>query len=118
MLVFFLNSENAKQIAGWTDAQIEADLLSTLSSYVAQPLAITNIMVTDWINDPYTHGSFSYAKVGTTANDFQTLKNVINSGNNNIWLIGEHTNPTDYSFTNGAYDSGEEAASAAIAVGL
>jgi len=72
--------------------------------------------MTNWLSDPNVLGSFSYAKVGTRTATFNNLKKVLNSGSKNLWFIGEGTNPNWYSYTNGAYDSGVEAATAALRV--
>jgi polyamine oxidase len=92
-------------------------MINTLSAYIKQPIVIINLMKTNWSNDPYSLGSYTYAAVGNSAKDFQTLANVVRYNSNNIWLIGEHTNPTDYSYTHGAYDSGYTAATAALSKG-
>lgn len=84
--------------------------MSFLGSYTNQTLSINNLFMSRWANDPYSYGSYSYAKVGTTKAHFETIKKVITKDKNRIWLIGEHADPIEYSYTQGAFDSGEIAA--------
>lgn len=86
-----------------------------LTSYTNQTLSINNLFMSHWASDPYTYGSYSFPTVGTTKAHFQTLKSVITSNKNRIWLIGENTDPSEYSYTQGAYQSGETVALQSLA---
>jgi monoamine oxidase len=66
--------------------------------------------MTRWIQDPLTRGAYSFEKVGTTKEHFSTLKAPIVHNSNRVWLIGEHTDTSDFSYAQGAYQSGESAA--------
>jgi monoamine oxidase len=73
MLIFWIGGDLAKQITSWTLAQIQADLAATLAKFIKPAPVITNIFISNWTNDPYVRGSYTYAKVGTTSQHFQTL---------------------------------------------
>lgn len=97
-----------------TKDQIKADLLNEIAKYVGTPVAIKDIFYTDWQHDPYTLGSYSYAKVGTAPKHFKNLRSVLANGNNKMWFIGEHTHPNWYSYTQGGYLSGVQGAKEAL----
>ena len=70
--------------------------------------------MTRWGRDPYTLMSYSATKVGTTMTHFKTVREVIEKGTNYIWLIGEASDETEFSYAQGAYYSGENAAYEAL----
>ena len=115
-MIFWINGDLARQITSWTNAQIIADLTANLANFFNPVPVIQNVYLTKWMSDPYVRGSFSYAKVGTTSSHFRALAQVLTVGKKNIWFIGEGTNSVDYSYTNGAFDSGTKAAAAALKV--
>ena len=55
-------------------------------------------------------------KVGSTKQMLENMKQEIVVGDGRLWFIGEHTNPEVFSFANGAYDSGRNAAKKALTV--
>ena len=73
-------------------------------------MSILDLKITNWSNDPLAYGSYSYNKVGSNIENFKALQEPIVEGDNKIWLIGEHADPYDFSYTQGAYESGEAAA--------
>jgi len=110
MLIFWISGDLARQITTWTFDQVKADLLANLGNYIPQTVTITNLYLTNWENDPYTLGGFSYAKVGTTNRNFVNMKSVLKYSQNRIWFIGEYVDPDEYSFSHGAFKTGVQAA--------
>jgi len=97
-----------------TLAQINGSLQNFLNGFLKSVPAITNLFMTNWTNDPNVLGGYSYTRVGTKNTTFSALGNVFRHGNNSLWFIGEATHPDDYSYTHGAYESGVNAATAAL----
>ncbi len=82
------------------------------------------MFITSWWQDKNILGGFSYAKPGTTTTHFKNLRKVLKTNYTNsngvrstksIWFIGEGTHPDYYSYSHGAYSSGVDAATAALA---
>ncbi len=62
-----------------------------------------NYVRTDWQNDPYSLGSYSFNQVGQQAGDRETLaKNI----DNKLYFAGEATHPHMYATVHGAYETG------------
>jgi monoamine oxidase len=87
-LVFFISGNAVQEIGSWSKAQISQDLTNFLGSYTTNSVVVNDVFITNWRTDPFALGSYCYAKVGTTAHDFETLQAPITHGNNKIWLIG------------------------------
>ncbi len=66
ILLFFVVGDFARQLVNWSKDKIKADLINFLSRYTTQGVVIKDIYLSQWVKDPYTFGSFSFAKVGTT----------------------------------------------------
>jgi len=60
-------------------------------------------IITRWLNDPYSHGSYSYTPVHATPSDYDVLANPINQ---QLFFAGEATNKQYPATTHGAYLSG------------
>lgn len=80
------------------------DVLSAMVGEVPEPVAS---YATDWTNDPFARGSYSYIPVGGSAGDMRTL-----SGRQSpqVVLAGEHTVAEYFGTVHGAYLSGCRAA--------
>ena len=74
--------------------------------YISKPL-IVSVTTFPWGKDPLFHGSYSYCPLTSSSEDRVTLATPIN-GATPLQLLfgGEATNPSLYSTTNGAYDTG------------
>ncbi|WP_063320090.1 FAD-dependent oxidoreductase [Pseudovibrio sp. Ad13] len=68
-------------------------------------------IATRWSQDPYTKGSFSYAKVGSDPYDFNILSEPIGHC---LTFAGEHTDFKYHGTVHGAYLSGKKAAKVAM----
>lgn len=110
MLIFFIGGAWAKELATWTNDQIKADVQSEIGKYTGSAVVVKDIHYTNWQNDEFTKGGYSYPKVGTKPKHFKDLSGVLQLGNNKLWFIGEHTHVNLYSYTQGAYKSGVRAA--------
>jgi monoamine oxidase len=80
------------------------DALRTMVGDVPDPIASH---ATDWTNDPFAYGSYSYIPVGGSADDMRAL-----SGRQSphVVLAGEHTVPEYFGTVHGAHLSGRRAA--------
>jgi monoamine oxidase len=67
------------------------------------PRAPTACAVTRWRADPFARGSYSYAKVGTTARDFEAMSRPVGS---TVLFAGEATNRQHPATVHGAFISG------------
>jgi monoamine oxidase len=111
VMVAFNAGDAAKYPASDTDASLVSQALAALNgmfpSFGSSP---SQTWVTRWQDDPWTLGSYSYLKVGAKGTERKTLAAKIK---NLLYFAGEHTS-TDYPATvQGAYISGQDAASAA-----
>ena len=106
MLVFWISGDSAKEMSGWTIQQLKANLIATLASYIPKTISITNIYLTNWQQDPFTLGSYSFSKVGTKKQDFLSMKTVLRSSSSRIWFVGQYVDHEEYSFSHGAFKTG------------
>ena len=72
-----------------------------------------DILVTRWSAVSFSQGSYSYAAVGATPDDFTTLGNIVN---NVLFFAGEHTHANYRGTVHGAYLSGQRAAAQVMAI--
>jgi len=114
--VFFVGGSGADALAKLNSSQLAANLQSFLGNFVSPLPNITNIFISNWTNDANVLGGYSYASVGTRTSTFNALRSVLNVGAKNIWFIGEATHPYDYSYAYGAYETGVDAATAALKI--
>ena len=68
-------------------------------------------LVTDWLGDPWTLGSYSYVPAGATIEDVSRLAKPVSE---RLVLAGEATVPASYGTVHGAFASGLRAASHAL----
>ncbi len=71
------------------------------------------VLITRWRRDPFAGGAYSYAAVGSTAEDFVTLATPVAP---RVLLAGEHTHRFHRGAAHGAYASGRRAAQQAQAI--
>lgn len=67
------------------------------------PIAPLAYAVTRWQSDPFSRGSYSYAKVGTTPRDFEAMSRPVGT---TVLFAGEATNRQHPATVHGAYISG------------
>ena len=80
------------------------DALRTIVGDVPDPSAA---YATDWTNDPFAYGSYSYIPVGASAEDIRALAG---RQSPQVVLAGEHTVPEYFGTVHGAHLSGRRAA--------
>jgi monoamine oxidase len=80
------------------------DVLRTMVGDVPDPVASC---ATDWTNDPFACGSYSYIPVGGSAGDMRALAG---RQSPQVVFAGEHTVPEYFGTVHGAYVSGRRAA--------
>ncbi len=71
-------------------------------SFKKPNIEIKNMMVTNWFNDEFSQGSYSFFPVGATINDFD----IIAAPHGKVFFAGEATSKRYYSYVHGAYLSG------------
>jgi Flavin containing amine oxidoreductase len=97
----------ALNLTALTDAAVKALELSQLNNMMGPTLGQpTNFMRTVWENDPWTYGSYSFYKVGSSQQD---RKSFSSSGSKCMAFAGEHTSVAEAATVHGAYRSGIDA---------
>ncbi len=98
-------------LEGQTDTAIVGNIQNTLKTIFGSSIPEPEgILVSRWTADPWAKGAYSYAAVGSTPADFDTLGQTVA---NRLFFAGEHT-ISDYRGTvHGAYISGIRAANQA-----
>lgn len=85
------------------DHRVELALESLQRIFGQVPPPIAGV-ATDWANDPWSRGSYSYLPTGSTPEDMRTLAQPIGEG---VVLAGEHTVPSAFGTVHAAFISGE-----------
>jgi monoamine oxidase len=95
-------------LEGQTNAQIQQDIMDILKKMYGSTIPNpSQILVTRWTQDAFAKGSYSFASVGVTPNDYE---NLAQSVNNKLFFAGEHTHHDYRATVHGAYLSGEREA--------
>ena len=89
--LFWIGGNGASFLANRNLTLLRQDVTSFLGQFLTTVPNITNIFMTNWINDPNVLGGYSYATVGITNRTFKNLKKVLSVSGKYIWLIGEGT---------------------------
>jgi monoamine oxidase len=117
-LVFITSHTCAATLETWTDEEIEVmflDLLSrTFTIHVPKP---KSMIATRWNQDPFSLGAYSYVPVGMSSVQeiYETIEDLRaplcdEHGVPRVYFAGEHTSKYWFSFTHGAFSSGQIAA--------
>jgi monoamine oxidase len=80
------------------------DVLASMVDDLPDPVAAT---ATDWRNDPWSLGSYSYIPLGGASSDMTMLGT---PGSDRLLFAGEHTVPEYFGTVHAAYVSGRSAA--------
>lgn len=87
-----------------TDEDIINDLLNFLKRFnFKQEIKVRAYKLTRWHKDPFSLGSYSFLKVGSSLRDTKTLSQSINKM---IWFVGEHCHPKYPSYAHSAFETG------------
>jgi len=120
VLLGFNAAERGKEMEQWSDRQIVASAMDTLSCLrfsgglfgagIPQPVGY---QVTRWATDPFALGAYSYYAVGSTPRMRQALAAPLEK---QLFFAGEATHPDFFGTTHGAYLSGLRAAAEILAI--
>ena len=104
MYLILLGGDHAKKIENFTNHEVWDWLYhafkATIRKLPAQP---KNLWITQWGNDPYSLGSFSYPAVG---HHREMAKPFMQPVENHLWFAGEHCHAEYPATVHGAYMSG------------
>ena len=90
------------------DQELLQDALAVIGNVWDHDVADVNaIMRTNWLQDPFSFGAYSYPKPDNNHNDFEHLSEPLNG---RLFFCGEHTNLRFLATTHGALMSGIRAA--------
>ena len=103
-LVAFSTANEAKIVEGKTDEQIVMELMTILKSQYGQDIPEpTDVRITRWYQDPFAYGSYSFMKVGATA---QSRLDLAAAVNDRLYFAGEATSSNYPNSVHGALLSG------------
>ena len=114
-LVFWMVGSAAEEIENVIDTQVSNSLTKLLNFYIKDPHIELpyKIVKSNWHNNPYSRGSYSYVSSISTGEDFQLIEDPLLSKQRNSPLImfaGEATHKQFYSTVHGAYLTGRREA--------
>lgn len=114
ILLVFVAGNYAKLMENFTDKQIANHIMQRLRLvYGSSTSKPTSFIITRWGHDPYSYGSYSYQRIGSTE---QNILNLAKPVANKLFFAGEATSTDDYGTVHGAYNSGIRAAGEIIKV--
>lgn len=108
ILVAYHSGSRAKHINHLSDEALIEEALAALQIMFGPPIPTpTAYLRTQWQEDPFSRGSYSFRKVGQKASDHLILAEPIAQ---RIFFAGEATHPHYYATVHGAYETGIRAA--------
>jgi monoamine oxidase len=107
-LLTFAAGPAAVETRDWSEEEITESVLAQLRRLYGERVEKpTHVHITDWQDDPFSHGSYAYMKVGSTTADHDTLATPIDGI---LHLAGEATWTDDPATVTAAMYSGHRAA--------
>lgn len=107
-LLTFAAGPAAVETRDWTEEEIVDSILAQLWRLYGERVATpTSVHVTDWQDDPWSHGSYAFMTVGSTTSDHDDLATPIGGV---LHLAGEATWTDDPATVSAAMLSGHRAA--------
>jgi monoamine oxidase len=104
ILVAFNTGSHAIALRGKSDQEITSHMLSVLRKVQGGPIpSPTQQFVTRWGNDPFTRGSYSYIKIGSTPADQNALAAPVAG---RVLFAGEASSTDRYGYADGALSTG------------
>ena len=104
ILVSFNTGRHAIALDDKTDGEITSRMLSVLRRVQGGPIpAPTDVFITRWGRDPFTRGSYSYLKLGSTPAHQEALAGPVGG---RLLFAGEASNPQRYGYADGAFSTG------------
>lgn len=108
VLCGFLGGAYAAAAEGWTDAQIVANAMGVLRAmYGASIPDPIDWQIPRWSRDPWTYGSYSFNKLGSSPSMRASLSAPLNG---RVFFAGEATERSFFATVHGAYLSGRRVA--------
>jgi monoamine oxidase len=108
VLVGFNAADRGRQIEAWSDEQIVASAMETLTTIFGAGIPYpTDYQITRWAADPFARGSYSFAALGSTPEMRNLLARPVDR---RLFFAGEATNKDFFGTAHGAYWSGLRAA--------
>ncbi|KAJ3240554.1 hypothetical protein HDU81_003438 [Chytriomyces hyalinus] len=114
-LVVYVAQEDAKWMEGLNDDDIRELILPQLAAVFRSEtkLVIKSMVVTRWMADPFSRGSYSHLSTRSSLSDLDVLASPISFGTGKkgaLVFAGEHTIRQHFATVHGAYLSGIRAA--------
>lgn len=103
----FFHSERARYFETLADDVVLEICLTKLRKTFGSLPKVVKFYITKWNSDPFSRGSYSHIRLGSSAQDIEILAKPIDD---KIFFAGEATFPKHYSTVHGAFSSGLVAA--------
>jgi len=104
ILVAFNTGSHAIALRGKSDEEITSHMLNVLRKVQGGPIPRpSNHFVTRWGKDPFTNGSYSYIKIGSTPADQEALAAPVAG---RLLFGGEASSTERYGYADGALSTG------------
>ncbi|EKD69822.1 MAG: hypothetical protein ACD_46C00722G0005 [uncultured bacterium] len=104
ILLVFTAGNFAKQLEALPDEQVITKIMAILKkTYGSNSPNPTAYLITRWWNDPFSRGSYSYPRIGSSEMSYKILAKPIQ---NKVFFAGEATSWAEPSTVTGAYLSG------------
>ncbi len=106
VLMVFLGGNSARRLSAMAEQEEVQDTMAALRKVFDNVPDLVASKVTRWMQDPWACGSYSFAKVGSTAEVYDTVAGPIG----NLLFAGEHTSKHAHSTVHGAWETGQREA--------
>lgn len=104
ILVAFNTGRHAIALDDKTDGEITSHMLNVLRRVQGGPIpSPTDVVITRWGHDPFTRGSYSYLRLGSSPADQNALGAPVGG---RLLFAGEASNPERYGYADGAFSTG------------
>ena len=113
VLMMFNAGAYGAEIESLADREIVTEATAALADMYAPVPQPTDVLVTRWGSDPWTHGSYSYVPAGSSFERYAALGEPIGD---RLFFAGEATHPDHPATVHGAFLSGVRAAREIAAV--
>jgi monoamine oxidase len=108
VLLGFNAASFARRLEKKTDEETVAGMLAALRSMFGRKVPDpTDARITRWASDPFSYGSYSFQKTGSTPKDYDLLAEPLAR---RLFFAGEHTSRRYAATVHGAFLSGQRAA--------
>jgi monoamine oxidase len=111
IIVAYHAGRRARTINQWSDGQLLESALTVMQRLFGDEFGTIpmpqDYLRTNWQNDPFSNGSYSFDQIGQLPTDRQTLAQPIGQ---QLFFAGEATHPHFYATVHGAYETGVKVA--------